>query len=83
MVQLDEINALADTAAGFVWRLQSEAGNATDIKPTDDTRFIVNMSVWTGIDALFDYVYRTSHRDVMVRRREWFERPDSAYQVLW
>ena len=27
--QLDPINALADKAPGFVWRLQSAAGNAT------------------------------------------------------
>ncbi|HVM82319.1 MAG TPA: DUF3291 domain-containing protein, partial [Candidatus Binatia bacterium] len=32
MNQLDEINALADQAQGFVWRLQSDSGNATDIK---------------------------------------------------
>ena len=83
MAQLDGLNALADTAPGFVWRLQGEAGNATDIKPTDDTRFIVNMSVWTDVESLFAYVYRTSHRDTMVRRREWFEQPQSAYQVLW
>ena len=83
MAQLDAINALADAAPGFVWRLQGEAGNATDIRPTKNTRFIVNMSVWTGIEPLFAYVYRTAHREVMVRRREWFERPDEAYQVLW
>ena len=83
MARLDEINALADTAPGFVWRLQGADGNATDIKPTDDTRYIVNMSVWTNVDALFAYVYRTSHREVMVRRREWFEQPDGPYQVLW
>ncbi len=29
--QLGPINALADKARGFVWRLQSESGNATDI----------------------------------------------------
>ena len=83
MAQLDDINTLADATPGFVWRLQGADGNATDIRPTDHPRFIVNMSVWTGIDALFAYVYRTAHREVMVRRREWFERPEGAYQVLW
>jgi hypothetical protein len=28
---LDRINALADGAEGFVWRLQTESGNATDV----------------------------------------------------
>ena len=36
MNQLDAINALADQAPGFVWRLQTEAGNATAIRPVDD-----------------------------------------------
>ena len=54
MAALDGINALADAAPGFVWRLQTEAGNATDIKPTEDPQFIVNMSVWASVEALFD-----------------------------
>jgi len=47
--QLDEINALADRAPGFVWRLKSESGNATDIAYNDDPFVIVNMSVWVTI----------------------------------
>jgi len=88
MNQLDAINALADAAPGFVWRLQSDSGNATDIKPPktahwDHPNFIVNMSVWENVEALFDFVYKTAHRLVMARRREWFEKPVTAYQVLW
>ena len=83
MHNLDRINALAEASPGFVWRLTGEGNNATDIKPTDNPRFIVNMSVWQSIEALFDFVYRSDHRDVMVRRREWFEKPDGPYQVLW
>ncbi len=83
MNQLDSINALAEATPGFVWRLQSESGNATDIQVSEDPRFIVNMSVWTNLEALFDFVYKSSHRGVMVRRRQWFARPEGAYQVLW
>jgi hypothetical protein len=83
MTNLDRVNALAEASPGFVWRLQSEAGNATDIKTNDDPRFIVNMSVWESPEALFDFVYRSDHRLFMVRRREWFRKPDGPYQVLW
>jgi hypothetical protein len=83
VAQLDEVNALAEASPGFVWRLQSESGNATDIKPTADPQFIVNMSVWESVEALFDYAYKSAHRLVMARRREWFERPETGYQVLW
>ncbi len=83
MGALDQVNAMADAAPGFVWRLQSDQGNATDIKVSDDPLFIVNMSVWRSVEALFEFVYRTSHRDVMAKRRNWFTRPADAYQVLW
>jgi heme-degrading monooxygenase HmoA len=80
---LDEVNALAEHSPGFVWRLKSEQGNATDIKVTDDPKMIVNLTVWASVQTLFDFVYKSSHRLVMARRREWFERPVRAYQVMW
>lgn len=83
MAALDGINALAEASPGFVWRLKSDSGNATDIKVGDDPNLIVNMSVWASVEALFDFVYRTSHTKVMARRREWFEKPAEAFQVLW
>jgi Domain of unknown function (DUF3291) len=80
---LDPVNALADAAPGFVWRLQTEDGDATAIRAFEDDMVIVNMSVWDSIAALGDFVFRSAHRDVMVRRREWFERTAEAYLVLW
>ena len=80
---LDHITALADVSDGFVWRLQSDTGNATDVQPTSDPLFIVNLSVWTDADALFRFVYRSAHTPVMARRREYFERFEGAYQALW
>jgi hypothetical protein len=83
LAKLDVINALADGTPGLVWRLRSDSGNATDIKVSDDPYFLVNMSVWATIEALFEFVYRSGHTAVMVRRRQWFERPTEAYMVLW
>jgi hypothetical protein len=83
MAALDRINALAESSPGFVWRLQSTSGNATDIQVSEDPLFLVNMSVWSSVESLFAFVYRTVHTDVMKRRREWFEKPAEAYQVLW
>ncbi len=83
VAQLDVINALADDAAGFVWRLQTEEGDATEVRPFDDDRIIVNFSVWENIPALHDFTYRTAHAAVMSRRREWFERMGDATLVLW
>jgi hypothetical protein len=84
MELLDPINALADRSPGFVWRLQDDEGTgATAIKVSEDDQFIVNMSVWESIDALWTFVYESAHLDVMRRRREWFERHVDAFQVLW
>jgi hypothetical protein len=83
MGRLDEINALADASPGFVWRLQSDAGNATDIKLTDDPLFIVNLSVWQSIEELGAFVYNSAHAPVLAQRRNWFEAPDKDYLVLW
>lgn len=80
---LEAINALGDAAAGFVWRLQTEDGDATAIRPYDDERLLVNMSTWTSVEALAAFVYAGDHRTVMARRREFFVPMREAYQVLW
>jgi Domain of unknown function (DUF3291) len=81
MEALDPVNAVADQSPGFVWRLQTEEGNATALQAFDG--LMVNMSMWESIEALRAFVYSTSaHRSVMKRRREWFERMD-VYMALW
>jgi hypothetical protein len=79
---LGAVNALADRAEGFVWRLQTDTGDATSIRPYEDDRVMVNLSVWRSLPALWEFVYATRHLDVMRRRREWFERLD-PYLALW
>jgi Domain of unknown function (DUF3291) len=83
-VNLDPVNALADAAPGFVWRLQDDSGDATSIRVFDDELIIVNLSVWDSIEALWDFVYSDRHLEVMRRRREWFVRMTAeTYLALW
>jgi hypothetical protein len=83
MALLDPINAVADRSPGFVWRLQTEEGNATAIPVLGDDRLIVNMSVWESIDQLAEFVYRSGdHLAVMRRRRQWFDRI-KVFMALW
>lgn len=79
---LDPINALADQSPGFVWRLQSDEGDATSID-FFGTGILVNMSVWTDVESLHNYVYRSAHAGIMSRRKEWFDRMQESYTVLW
>jgi heme-degrading monooxygenase HmoA len=83
VARLDEINALADGSPGFVWRLQGDNGNATELKYTDDPLFIVNLSVWESLDDLHAFTYRSNHKTVFARRFEWFERSSGPNVVIW
>ena len=83
MALLDPVNALADAHPGFVWRLQTEEGNATTLRIFGDSGQLVNMSVWESADALWDFVYSGEHLAVMRRRREWFTGFGDLYMCLW
>ncbi|MFI2720404.1 DUF3291 domain-containing protein [Streptomyces collinus] len=80
---LDPVNADADAADGFVWRLQSDSGNATDVPVFGGSWLILNMSVWRDTDSLTAYMYQGRHREMLARRREWFERVEEAMVTLW
>jgi heme-degrading monooxygenase HmoA len=73
---LDEVNALAEDAPGFVWRMSGEG-------ESDDPGVSINMTVWESIEQLSAFAYRNlTHRTVMRRRKEWFiEMP--GYLALW
>ncbi len=83
VARLDEINALADRSPGFVWRLQTDVGNATYLRPYDDDRILFNLSVWQSVEQLKEYVYKSAHAAVMRNRHEWFEKFDGMYMALW
>jgi hypothetical protein len=83
MGALDRVNALAERSAGFVWRLKSDGGNATDIKVSDDARFIVNMSVWETAEHLEQFVWNTVHARVYDKKAKWFEAMATPHLVMW
>jgi hypothetical protein len=82
VANLVPINALADASPGFVWRLQTEAGDATALRVLDG-EWLVNLSVWESLESLRAFVYRSAHADVLRRRQEWFERSAEPYLALW
>jgi hypothetical protein len=84
VAQIEAINALAETSPGFVWRLKSEYDNdALSLRPFDDERILVNMSVWEDVDSLKHYVYKTAHAAVMRDRKKWFERMQEPAMAIW
>lgn len=83
VAQLPPINALGDQSPGFVWRLQSDSGDATSIKVYDDDMIIINLTVWESVDALREFVYKSAHHGVLRDRKRWFEKFDGPYYALW
>ncbi len=83
VAQLPPINELAEASPGFVWRLQSEGGDATSIKVYDDDMVIINLTVWESVESLRQYVYKSAHSVVMRDRRRWFEKFDGPYYAMW
>ena len=81
--QLAPINALADRSPGFIWRLQTDEGNATAIRPYDDELMAINMSVWESLDPLQQFVYRSAHIGPLRDRTQWFEPIDGPILALW
>src|SRR6185369_7612701 len=82
--QLRRINELADRSPGFVWRLQTEAGDATSIRAyPEDESLLLTLSVWKSIETLMEFSYRGEHAEVMRGRAQWFHQIQEAYIVLW
>lgn len=81
--RLDEINALAEASPGFVWRLESDVGPSSYLRPYEDERILVNMSVWESVEALKSYTYRSVHAELLRDRKSWFEKFEGAFLALW
>jgi heme-degrading monooxygenase HmoA len=81
--RLEEINALAERSRGFVWRLQSDAGDATSIRAFEDPRTYINMSVWETPEDLKNFVYRSAHVELIRDREAWFSRLSEHHQAAW
>ncbi|KUL30316.1 DUF3291 domain-containing protein [Streptomyces regalis] len=80
---LDPVNADAEAADGFVWRLKDDSGDATDVSVFGDEWLIINLTMWRDTNALTAYMYQGRHREMLARRREWFERVQEAMTTLW
>lgn len=80
---LDRINALADDSPGFIWRLQTEDGDAIPVRVFDDPLILVNLSLWKNVEALREYVYRSDHLIPFRQRRAWFDATPEPHMALW
>lgn len=80
---LDRVNAAAERMPGFVWRLKDESGDATSIQAYDDSRMIVNMSVWESVETFEKFVWQTIHANFYRKRTGWFEAMAKPHFAMW
>jgi hypothetical protein len=80
---IDSINAVADRAPGFVWRLKTEDGDATSLRVFDSDTWLINMSVWDSVEALYQYTYYSDHASVYRRRAEWTNKLPTMHMAMW
>jgi len=80
---LDRVNGLGDASPGFVWRLQTDDGDATALRPFPDPDIIVNLTVWESVESLRAFAYKGEHLEVFKQRRQWFEERVEPMVVLW
>jgi len=84
IANLMRVNTLAEAAPGFVWRLVGGGNDSRDIGAFPNPNTAINMSVWTDMDALANFVYRSDgHREIMRRRKEWFDRMEFHLALWW
>jgi len=88
MAALDEVNAEGDAAPGFLWRLQTEDGNATAVQAfgwdvAGSHGVIVNLTTWQSVEALAGFVFSGRHLEIMRQRRQWFHQAAEATTALW
>ena len=83
VAQLAPVNALADQSPGFVWRLQTDSGDATSLKAYEDEMVIINLTVWENVESLREFAYKDAHYAVLRNRKRWFEKFAGPYYALW
>ena len=79
---VDKMNAIADSSAGFIWRLKDEDKDGASLVFKDDN-LIINMSVWESREALFKYTYNSGHIEVFKRKKEWFNKMEMLHMAFW
>jgi len=80
---LEPINQLAESSDGFIWRLTDDSESAAHVEAFSDPKLLVNMSVWSSVDALKQFMFKTHHLGFMQRKQLWFDKLPQANHVLW
>jgi hypothetical protein len=86
--QIQRINTLAESSAGFVWRIPSATNEQLNpivdyLHGIEPERIFFNMSVWESVEALRQFTFESLHRSLLHRKVEWIiPSEDDSYVLL-
>jgi hypothetical protein len=86
MGALDQVNGLGKRMPGFVWMMEGSGAPGTGNTENciaGDPQSVANLTVWTDIASLEQFVWNTVHRQFYQRRAAWFEVLDAMHFVMW
>jgi hypothetical protein len=90
VARIDEMNRLAETTKGFVWRIRGTEVTPgmlrafeTYFVPFEPELFFYNMSVWESVEDLHRYVFHTTHVELFRGRDRWMDTFDRPHLALW
>ena len=75
------IQRLAESSPGVIWRELNEHYPIVGQQLGSD--FIVNLSAWVSLDALYAFIFSKSHRRIMTARDHWFTHFGRVLSVVW
>jgi hypothetical protein len=80
VAQVEEINALARRAAGFVAQPALPDEGAVYTAP-----LLLNVSIWESVESLDAFTHQGKHAAALERRAEWFEQAGASpnYVLYW
>lgn len=88
--RVGEMNALAESSPGFVWRFVPPDSGLDYLLPfagyyetEEPERIFFNMSVWKSVEALKAYVFHTAHREMLPGKRQWILHAPQPHLALW
>ena len=80
---IGKVHEVARDSDGFIWMWDEDASPIQKDDPFQDSRLLVNMSVWRDVKSLKEFTYRSFHVEIFKRKKEWFGHFEGAYQVMW
>ncbi len=84
VTRIDKVNARAEAARGFVWRLQEPVSQAVLRRVFGESDLLVNLSVWESAPDLRAFVFQDDrHAEALRGRRSWFAASDEPMEVCW